>query len=310
MTAAPTAPSLGIVTVLYLSDEVLDGFFSSLATQIDLAFRLYVIDNSPTDSGTARGRDLAKRHGIDALFVFNNANVGVARGNNQGIERALRDGCTHVLLANNDVEFAPPTLKTLLIAARRHGGIATPKIHYFEPDGMVWYAGGSIQPWRALVHHRGMRAKDSGQFDVAGNTGYAPTCFMMIDAAILRRVGPMDERYFVYYDDVDFAWRLRHNGFHIHYEPMALVLHKVSTSTGGERSPFTVYWSNRNRILFIRKQLKGWQRWTALSYTLLTRLPRWIVLPRAIASRLVKGVRDGLTVNLHPAPGNAWHDEP
>ena len=95
-------PLIGIVTVLYNSDKVLEDFFTSLAAQENVHYRLYVIDNGTTDSGSRLSRELAQAHGIAAVCVFNNANVGVAKGNNQGIELALADGCTHVLLANND----------------------------------------------------------------------------------------------------------------------------------------------------------------------------------------------------------------
>src|SRR5688572_9950789 len=109
---------VGIVTVLYNSDAVLPDFFASLARQQDASFKLYVIDNSPTPSGVERCRTLAADLGIDAELVFNNHNGGVAKGNNQGIELALRDSCRWILLANNDVEFAAGTIGRLLEALR------------------------------------------------------------------------------------------------------------------------------------------------------------------------------------------------
>ena len=101
---------IGIITVLYNSDSVLPGFFSSLRDQTERRFRLYVIDNSAADSGLKLAKALAQASGVDAVFKFNDANVGIAAGNNQGIDLALADGCTHVLLANNDTEFGAETL--------------------------------------------------------------------------------------------------------------------------------------------------------------------------------------------------------
>src|SRR5579864_1291935 len=112
--SAPTMARVGIVTVLYNSDEVLPEFFASLSLQKDVSFRLYVIDNGTTDSGNRLSETLAREHGIDAVCVFNNANVGVAKGNNQGIALALADGCPYVLLANNDTAFSADTLRLLL----------------------------------------------------------------------------------------------------------------------------------------------------------------------------------------------------
>jgi GT2 family glycosyltransferase len=294
MTRAPAESSLiGIVTVLYNSDEVLPDFFTSLAAQDGVRFRLYVIDNSATDSGSQLSREFAARHGIDAAVVFNGANAGVARGNNQGIEMALADGCTHVLLANNDTAFEPATVRRLLDALGQDDLVSTPKIMYHDEPELLWYGGGRIDALTMRTPHFGMKQRDSGQFDHQTHVGYAPTCFMMIAADVFSRVGRMDEQFFVYYDDTDFVWRMARAGIGIRYVPESVVLHKVSTSTGGERSPFTLYYTNRNRVYFIRKNLHGWRKVAALSYMLATRMPRLGLLPPTLGRRGWRGISDG-----------------
>jgi GT2 family glycosyltransferase len=146
--------------------------------------------------------------------------------------------------------------------------------------------------------HIGLRRLDQGQYDNACYTGYAPTCFLLVDATVFARVGLMDESYFVYYDDADFMWRLRCAGLRVRYVPGAVVQHKVSTSTGGGESPFTVYYSNRNRIYFIRKNLTGLRRIVALGYALLASVPKSARLPRPLGARLWAGVKDGLQMPL------------
>lgn len=289
------APFIGIVTVLYNSDEVLADFFASLATQEGVRYRLYVIDNGTTDSGTRLSEALAAQHGIDAVCVFNNANVGVAKGNNQGIEKALADGCSHVLLANNDTAFAPRTIVTLLEAMRETGSpAATPKIMYHGKPDMLWYAGGHTSPWVGYSVHHGDMAIDEGQFDQQGATDYAPTCFMLIERRVFEVVGLMDELYFVYFDDTDFVWRMKARGMGLLYVPSSVVLHKVSTSTGGSHSPFTMYYVNRNRLYFVVKNFRGLHRWVALAYYALTRPPRLLLVPRKAGAQGWRGVRDGI----------------
>lgn len=295
---SPLHSLIGIVTVLYNSDDVLPDFFASLAAQEGVRYRLYVIDNSATDSGLQISRELAARHGIEAVFVFNNANVGVARGNNQGIDLALAGGCTHVLLANNDTAFEPATVRKLLEALGPDELVSTPKIMYHDEPKLLWYGGGSIDALTMRTPHFGMKQRDVGQFDQLTHVGYAPTCFMMIGAAVFSRVGRMDEQFFVYYDDTDFVWRMARAGIRIRYVPASVVLHKVSTSTGGERSPFTLYYTNRNRVYFIRKNLQGWRKFVALAYMLATRVPRLGLLPRALGKRGWRGVYDGFNMAL------------
>ena len=285
---------VGIVTVLYNSDDVLPDFFASLAAQAGPRWRLYVIDNSATDSGTQLARELAQRHGVDARCVFNDANVGVAKGNNQGIALARADGCTHVLLANNDTAFGPGTVATLLDALVAAGCAATtPKILVHDQPELLWFGGGHLNAWLMRNPHHGEGETDRGQFDTGGRTGYAPTCFMLVDARVFDTVGTMDERYFVYYDDVDFVWRLNAKGLALHYVPQAVVLHKVSASTGGSLSAFSVYYANRNRVYFALKNLRGVQRVVALSYLLATRVPRLFAMPSALRREGWRGVRDG-----------------
>lgn len=290
--------TIGIVTVLYNSEEVVDDFIVSLSRQVGVAFMLYVIDNSPTPAGLDRCRELCQSHGIKAEFVFNNANVGVAKGNNQGITLARRDGCKYILLANNDTEFKPGTISALMQALLAGEAAATPKILYHGPEHLVWYAGGRIDSWTMRTPHVGMLQPDQGQYDRACHTGYAPTCFLLIDASVFDRVGLMDEQYFVYYDDTDFNWRLRCAGLKIRYVPDSVVQHKVSTSTGGGESPFSLYYINRNRVYFIRKNFTGLRKMVALGYTLMTRVLRSVLLPQAHSARLWSGVKDGLKLPL------------
>jgi GT2 family glycosyltransferase len=294
--------TIGIVTVLFRSADVVDDFFASLAAQNDVVFKVYVVDNSPDRATLDRCRALATLHRIEAEFVFNDANLGVAKGNNQGIRLAVRDGCRRILLANNDTVFGAGTISALLRAMGDGDSVIVPKILYHGPGRLIWFAGGRIYSWTMRTPHLGMRAVDVGQFDRPGYTEYAPTCFMLIDASLFDRVGLMDERYFVYYDDTDFVWRLGQAGVRIRFAPEATVIHKVSSSTGGSESPFAVYYTNRNRIYFIRKNLKGLRRLCAFGYVLLTRLAYALLLPRELAARLWSGVRDGFRM---PVSGDA-----
>jgi GT2 family glycosyltransferase len=290
-------PFVGVVTVLYQSDEVLPDFMRSLsALRGQGRIKLYVVDNSPKISGTDLAKTLAAQSSIDAICVFNGSNVGVAAGNNQGIRMALADGCTHVLLANNDTAFGPDAVAELLSRMRDNGArAATPKIHY-HGSNLIWYGGGDFNPWTVRCPHLGMLEQDRGQRDRIGYTAYAPTCFMLVESKVFVQIGIMDERYFCYYDDTDFAWRLAQAHIGLLYAPSSVVEHKVSTSTGGDLSPFSLYYMNRNRVYFARKNLRGLRKWFALLYMSATRLPGSARLPRALASRMWAGFRDGWKV--------------
>ena len=144
-------PKIGLVTVLYNSIEVLEDFFQSLVNQSYKNFILYVIDNSPNDDVLNEAIRLSNKFNINSVFINNNANLGVAKGNNQGIEQSLKDNCEYVLLLNNDIEFAQDTIKDLVeYTVKNDVSIIVPKIHYHNTN-KIWTAGGHISKLKGTL---------------------------------------------------------------------------------------------------------------------------------------------------------------
>jgi GT2 family glycosyltransferase len=299
MSSMDVAPLIGVVTVLYRSDTVLPDFFRSLAGQTNVQFKLYVIDNTENDSGCAISRELAARYRISINIVFNNENVGVARGNNQGIEAALADGCEYVLLANNDVDFPDPEVIAGLVqhSVEAAALAAVPKITYYGTN-KIWCAGGRFSRFRAITPHAGYQREDQGQFDVQKFTEYAPTCFMLLNRRVFDEVGLMDEKYFVYYDDSDFVWRMNNAGIRLLYVPTSRVAHKVSVSTGGIESPFGLYYTSRNRVYFSRKNLPVVLRTIAIAYSIAWLAFKCMRFPPAARSSVFKGLKAGFVLPI------------
>jgi len=287
---------VGIVTVLFNSDDVLPGFFKSLANQKDIRFRLYVIDNSKIDSGCRVSRQLADQYGIDMEIIFNNANVGVAKGNNQGIELALRDQCDYVLLSNNDIEFDNDRLIANLVDKLFNSKLSAvvPKIYYYGLGKKIWFAGGEFNRLRATCPHYGDGEDDVGQYDSLIHTEYAPTCFMLIRSDVFSKIGLMDEKYFVYYDDTDFLWRMRECRLKVGFEAKEFILHKVSYSTGGGESEFSIYYGTRNRIYFIKKNYKMMNLIASFAFFYISRVLRAFKYNSKQRSVMWRAIKDGI----------------
>lgn len=264
---------LALVTVLYHSESVLPDFFESLGMQgNDLHFKLFIVDNSESMNSEGICRNYIKKFAIDAEYIFNGENLGVAEGNNIGIKKALEQKFDKILLLNNDITFGKDTLSTLLdYSFRFNERIFVPKI-YFHGSDILWMAGASLSKWTTLTPHRGEGERDIGQYDLSDVVNYAPTCFMLIDSAVFDTVGLMDEKYFVYYDDTDFIYRCGQAGFNIRYLPDISITHKVSALTGGNQSLFSVFYANRNRLYFIMKNMKGLYKISSLGYFFSTRI--------------------------------------
>ncbi|MEJ7645954.1 MAG: glycosyltransferase family 2 protein [Chryseolinea sp.] len=293
-------PKIGLVTVLFNSDSVLAGFFKSLSCQTFKDYHLYIIDNTPALSTTTLINELCKQYPISGtVHIQNEKNVGVAKGNNQGIELSRADGCSHTLLLNNDIEFQHPQLisKIYEYSVSKNEPIIVPKILFYD-SRKIWLAGGRFSRMKGVAYHIGIGDEDSARYDTPAHFEYSPTCFMLIDNNVFNKVGTMDERYFVYYDDTDFIYRAIQSGYQVFYFPEFSVLHKVSSSTGGEESLFSIYFTIRNRIFFIRKNFSGFSKFMAITYTLLTRTARWILFSDKKKKELIRAVRDGFQMKV------------
>jgi GT2 family glycosyltransferase len=245
---------IGVVTVTYNSANVISGFMRSVLSQSYGNFVLYIVDNASGDQTLAfLGSYVDPR--IDILA--NEKNLGVAHANNQGIRTALKFGCDFVLLINNDTEFDPGLFATMVDANERHDSeILVPKMMFFNPKNVIWCAGGYFKPWLGYATgHYGEGEPDRGQFDVARPIEYAPTCCMLIRSAVFGKVGLMDPRYFVYFDDTDFCWRAKKLGVRLWYDPRGILYHKVSSLTGGSESDFAIRYATRNKVYFALKNL-------------------------------------------------------
>jgi GT2 family glycosyltransferase len=247
---------VGVVTVTFNSASVISGFMDSLLKQTHTEFILYVIDNASTDETLTQ---LSEYDDARLVIVPNKNNAGVAEGNNIGIRAALRDGCTSVLLINNDTVFDSNLLSKLVEGVQHHQcDMLVPKILYFDDPETIWCAGGYFSRIRRSARHFGHGQKDKGRFDRPRLIDYSPTCCMLIRAEVFERIGLMDANYFVYFDDTDFCYRAYRAGVKLFYLPTARMLHKVGSLTGGE-SDFYYSYTIRNHVYYILKHFPRWQ---------------------------------------------------
>jgi GT2 family glycosyltransferase len=284
---------IGLVTVLFKSDEVLDGFFKSISKQTHKDYILYLVDNSVNEQSNKVIADCLAAYPISAYkHIKNTDNVGVAKGNNIGIKQALEDGCSHVLILNNDIEIEQETaFSSQLLLSEKGEQIIVPKIYY--PDRTIWMAGGEMVKWRALGTHYGYNKPDSEAYNVPKYITYAPTCYMLVNASVFEKVGMMDEKYFAYYDDTDFVYRSCEAGYQLYYDPSVTIIHKVSHSSGGDSS-FYIYYSNRNKLYFIRKNFSGLLKYFAIGYTFFTRIFYYLRFNKDQKKKLLQALKEGM----------------
>ena len=291
--------TVGIVTVLYNSRKMLSDFFESLDKQSYKDFILYVIDNKSTDDSLNLARKLAMSVGFTVILIENKENLGVAEGNNIGIKAAIKDRCEYILLSNNDICFSENIIGQMVSKLLESSSeLLVPKIYFYDEPHFVWYAGGEFNSFCRPIHY-GYMKEDNQVSQLEQEVSYAPTCFMLIKSSVFEEVGLMDEHYFVYYDDTDFAWRamVLHKKKLLYY-PSIYIYHKEGASTGGNKSDFSLYYQSRNQVYFALKNLSFFQKVLYFSYEIVRVLFKEIpILCNSQRKLLLNAVRDGIKMH-------------
>jgi GT2 family glycosyltransferase len=208
-----------------------------------LELEVFVVDNASAD-GTA---EVVAREFPAAHLIANDANLGFVRANNQAL--ALCRG-RYALLLNPDTEVCPGALARLVAAADAEPtlGVVGPTLVY--PDGTVQSSrrrfptlatalveSTVLQRWlgnAALVRRFYVADRsDAEEQDVDWLVG---ACLLVRREAMVQ-VGPLDERFFMYSEEVDWCYRIRRAGWRVRYLPSARVVHHEAKSS--EQVPVT-----------------------------------------------------------------------
>lgn len=205
------------------------------------------VDNASSD-GSAEA--VASRF-PDVELIRNDRNLGFAGGNNVGIRRALELGADWIWLVNNDAIVEPEAPEALVdaAAARPDAGVLACKIYFSEPRDVLWFAGGDFNLLLGYSGRQdGFGKRDDGSFEELRDIGRATGAGMAVSQAAIEAAGLLDEDLFAYVEDVDWCLRIREAGFAIVFVPQARIWHRVSATTGGERSTTNLYYDTRNTI--------------------------------------------------------------
>lgn len=294
---------LAIVTVTYNSAEVLPDFLNSLLADKSLPqARVYLVDNCSTDQTIRIAREFLPS--LNLTVISNSSNIGFAGGSNQGIARALAENAEWILLVNNDTIIPPKTLGGLVETATTNNlYILSPTIEGTDPANTVWYSGGSISPFQGMkTRHGNMGSAMSAAPSGLHQTEYAPACCLLVHQSVFRRIGALDNDYFVYFEDADFSLRAQAAGFQYWVSGDHNIIHKASSLTGGYLSSFTVHWMTKNWVIIARKRCTQIQRVSAYAYMQLWMFAR-VALRKDTWSRFVQRQEafvEGLRAPLTP----------
>jgi GT2 family glycosyltransferase len=285
--------TLGVVVVAYGSASVIVECLESLAASVEASLKIVVVDNaSPDDvcqvirdwaSGANPyrrpagsplppadpaakplalleiGDDLDARPLGPLTLIHSRLNRGFAGGVNLGL-RALADQVDAYWVLNPDCAVPARTARAYLDGAAAHPGyglMTGPTVYYDAPD-QLQTAGGFVDRRTGVCHQRDAGLSQTARPAADKALDWVTGANMVVSPAFLRQVGLMREDYFLYYEEVD--WAFRRGDLPIVFAPDALVYHHGGTVIGTgsihrRASPFANYFNHRNRIRFARRFL-------------------------------------------------------
>ncbi|MBI4301244.1 MAG: glycosyltransferase family 2 protein [Chloroflexi bacterium] len=237
---------LAIVIVSYNVSSFLEGCLRSLYASQGITFQVCVVDNDSADDSV----DMVKKEFPQAVVVASAINGGYAFGNNLGLKRLGYTSqppppARYALLLNPDTLLGPHSLKDMVdfMDAHPEAGVAGPKL--VRPDGSLDLAcrRSFPTPMVALCQMLGLaklfpKSSHLARYnltyldpDAMAEVDSVVGAFMMVRSQTIEEVGLLGEEFFLYGEDLDWAFRIKEKGWKVYYNPAVTVVHYKGESS-------------------------------------------------------------------------------
>jgi hypothetical protein len=306
-----TSPRIFIVVLQYNNSQDTIRCLESLKELSWQDFRVIIVDNTSeiqhlnsirlfveNQSHTKRGRTASPRgfvrdkgeNGVKFHFLTNRQNLGYAGGNNIGIKYALKEGADYILVLNPDTTVESDLLAKLVETAKKNPRIGIIGAMIDEGDRVINCGG--IKWLKPELKHSVLQTTN---YKLQTNQ-YIPGVAMFVGKKVFEKIGFFDERYFLYFEDVDFCVRAQKAGFKLAVTPDTIIRHNPSSSASKLGAASLLYYHYRNAHLFNAKNAPFWIK------VLLPFWSIWVIIKQAakillgrntqISKAILRGVLD------------------
>ena len=265
---------IAIILVNWKNYDDTKDCLKSLYLSNNTSLSIIVIDNESKEKSASK----LKKSFPQITILPQKTNLGFTGANNIGIKYGLTLGADYIMLLNNDTivpkNFITPLLTTL--RSNRQIAAVQPKIMFADNSNKIWSGGGIYYRLIASTTTIGYDKLDTEKYNKPRYLDWLTGCCILIKAEIISEVGLLNNRFFAYYEDVDWSLRIRKLGYLLAYNPSIPIYHKAGASSktknksaDGFLSPFVHFLNIRNHIFLIRLHSKGFHAINAHIFLLL-----------------------------------------
>ncbi|MDP3920808.1 MAG: glycosyltransferase family 2 protein [Candidatus Omnitrophota bacterium] len=195
----------------------------------DCSFEIIVVDNGSNDDIEAVISDRYP----EVRFIESGDNLGFTRGNNLGIHNSHGE---YVVLLNTDTELIDRSFDAMITYMESHTEVGILGPRHVDGQGNFQLSFGHFPTFfseivRKLAHYRlqinDLRIRDYFEEKYSGSSvlDWVSGSCLMIRRDVLHDIGLLDERYFMYFEDIDLCTRARRRGWYVHYFPQTSIVH-------------------------------------------------------------------------------------
>ena len=236
-------------------------------------FDIILVDNGSADQS---GSNLHQQFPF-VKYIQSEDNKGFAGGNNLGFNYAIEHQYEYVLMLNNDVFVEPDFLDKLVnyMDAHPEVGAIQPKIFFNDNREKVWNGGSYFLSWFGWTYSKNYMRRESSPQKQFQEVDWITGCALLTRTDIIKEIGFLNDHFFMYYEDVDFSFRIKSAGYKLIFHPNSIIYHiaggaskNLKKDKEGFVNPYMQYLNTRNHI-WVLKSWTSWYKWPSTLLTLI-----------------------------------------
>ncbi len=244
--------TVAVIIVNWKKYDITSSCIESILNSTNSNLKIILVDN---ESDNKKVKNFKFRNEIE--IIQNKKNEGFSKANNIGIDYAIKNNYDYTILINNDTIVEKNLIEVLLKTAQaKNFSVVQPLILNYNGKE-IWNAGGRINYFFGnFITRKKLGNSLNSSHEL---TEWFTGCCCLFKTEIFKDIGKLDERFFAYYEDVDFSLRLKKYGYKIGFTSKTQIYHYESFSSisnnskGGKLSPYVHYLNIRNHILILKK---------------------------------------------------------